>query len=89
MVTVVDEAGRIQLPEDVRAQFGVGPGDPVILEPRAGEWVLKSVHATTALAWEGNVLVHKGTSLPGAAVECLIDQARDERFRQLAEGLLP
>jgi AbrB family looped-hinge helix DNA binding protein len=86
MTTVVDEAGRIQLPEDVRAQLGVGPGDQVILEPRAGEWVLRSIHAPTALTWEGNVLVHQGTSQPSTEVESLIDQARDERFRQLTEG---
>lgn len=86
MTTVVDEAGRIQLPEDVRSQLGVGPGDQVILEPRAGEWVLKSVHAPAALTWEGNVLVHQGTSQPSAAAESLVDQARDERLRQLTEG---
>jgi bifunctional DNA-binding transcriptional regulator/antitoxin component of YhaV-PrlF toxin-antitoxin module len=89
METVVDESGRIQLPEDVRSQLGVGPGDHVILEPRAGEWVLKAAHASAALSWEGNVLVHQGTSTPGAAAESLIDQARDERFRQLTEGFSP
>jgi AbrB family looped-hinge helix DNA binding protein len=89
MKTVVDEAGRILLPEEVRAQLGVEPGDQVILEPRAGEWVLKPDRATPALAWEGNVLVHQGTSLPGAAAENSIDQARNERLRQLAEGFRP
>ena len=89
MTMVVDEAGRIQLPEEVRSQLGVGPGDQVILEVRAGEWVLKSVPSTLALAWEGNVLVHQGTGLLSAAAENSIDQARDERFRQLVEGFNP
>jgi AbrB family looped-hinge helix DNA binding protein len=86
MKTIVDEAGRIQLPEDVRAQLGVKPGDELELEARAGEWVLKSAHAKMGLAWEGNVLVHKGTSLTSAAIEDLIDESRNERFGKLSEG---
>jgi AbrB family looped-hinge helix DNA binding protein len=86
MKAVVDEAGRIQLPEDVRVQLGVKPGDEVVLEARAGEWVLRSAHARSGLAWEGPVLVHKGTSMTGATIDGLIDDARNERFRQLTEG---
>ena len=86
MKAVVDEAGRIELPEDVRVQLGVKAGDEVVLEARAGEWVLRSAHASSGLAWEGTVLVHKGTSMTGATIEDLIDNARNERFRQLAEG---
>jgi len=84
--TVVDEAGRIQLPEDVRTQLGVKPGDEVVLEERAGEWILRSANTQTGLCWEGNVLVHKGTSITSATIEDLIDDARNERFRQLTEG---
>jgi len=86
MKSVIDETGRIQLPEEVRLQLGVKPGDQVILEPRAGEWVLRSAQASTGLAWEGNVLVHRGTSPPGAATDASLDEVRDERFRQLTEG---
>jgi AbrB family looped-hinge helix DNA binding protein len=89
MKAVVDEAGRIQLPEDVRVQLGVKAGDEVVLEARAGEWVLKSAHATSGLAWEGTVLVHKGTSMPSATIEDLIDDTRNERFRRLTEGFTP
>jgi AbrB family looped-hinge helix DNA binding protein len=85
--TIVDEAGRIHLPDEVRTQLGIKPGDEVVLEERAGEWVLKSAHTQTGLCWEGNVLVHKGTSLTSATIQALIDEDRDERFRQLTEGL--
>jgi AbrB family looped-hinge helix DNA binding protein len=87
MKTIVDEAGRIHLPDDVRTQLGVKPGDEVVLEERAGEWILKSAHTQTGLSWEGNVLVHKGTSITSATIEDLIDADRDERFRHLSEGL--
>jgi bifunctional DNA-binding transcriptional regulator/antitoxin component of YhaV-PrlF toxin-antitoxin module len=87
--TFLDEAGRIQLPEHVRSQLGVQPGDEVVLEPRAGEWVLKSAHPPLGLGWEGNVLVHKGTSRIGAPFEDLIEDVRNERFRQLTEGFAP
>ena len=86
MKTIVDDAGRIQLPDDVRRQLGVKPGDEVVLEARAGEWVLKSAHTKTGLSWEGNVLVHKGVSASSPTIEELLDQARNDRFRQLTEG---
>jgi AbrB family looped-hinge helix DNA binding protein len=86
MKAIVDEAGRILLPEHVRSQLGVKPGDEVVLEERADEWVLKSAHAPTGLVWEGSVLVHKGTSMTGATIQDLIEQSRDERFQQLTEG---
>jgi bifunctional DNA-binding transcriptional regulator/antitoxin component of YhaV-PrlF toxin-antitoxin module len=86
MKTIVDEIGRIQLPEFVRTQLGVKPGDEVVLEERAGEWVLKSNFTPTGLCWEGNVLVHKGTSLTGVTLEDSIDKDRDERFRYLTRG---
>ena len=86
MKTVVDDAGRIQLPKDVREQLGIKPGDEVVLEERAGEWVLKPAHANTGLAWEGNVLVHKGTSMTSATIDDAIDEARVDRFLQLTEG---
>jgi bifunctional DNA-binding transcriptional regulator/antitoxin component of YhaV-PrlF toxin-antitoxin module len=87
MKTVLDDAGRIQLPQDVQARMGVRPGDEVVLEERAGEWVLRSANAPAGLSWEGNVLVHRGTSRTGAAVEELLGEVRDERLRGLAEGL--
>lgn len=88
MKTIMDEVGRIQLPEDVRTHLGVKPGDEVVLEERAGEWVLKSAHAQTGLSWEGNVLVHRGLSGTSVTIEELIDEDRDERFRHLTKGFI-
>ncbi len=35
MSTLVDERGRILVPKDLRAQFGLEPGCPVIVEAEA------------------------------------------------------
>lgn len=87
MKTIIDSSGRIQLPQDLQTQLGVKPGDEVVLEERAGEWIIKSARAESGLGWEGKVLVHHGTTLTGATVEELIGEIRDERFRQLTDGL--
>ncbi len=87
MKTIVDDAGRIQLPENVRAQLGVKPGDEILLEAHAGEWILKSANSATGLLLEGNVLVHRGTCTSNATIEELLDDVRNDRFRDLAEGL--
>ena len=87
MKTTIDSSGRILLPEDLQAQLGVKPGDEVVLEERAGEWVSRSPPAESGLAWEGNVLVHRGTTVTDATVEDLIDEIRDERFRHATDGL--
>jgi AbrB family looped-hinge helix DNA binding protein len=89
MKAILDEAGRIQLPDDLRTQLGIKPGDEVILEAHAGEWVLKSARVMTGLDWEGNVLVHKGTTLTGTTIDNLLEETRSERFHQLSEGFCP
>jgi len=86
MKTIIDPSGRIQLPDDLRAQLGVKPGDEVVIEERAGEWIIKPVRVPSGLAWEGKVLVHRGTSATGATLDQLIDESRDERFRRLTDG---
>ena len=87
MKTMIDSSGRIQLPQDLQTQLGVRPGDEVVFEERAGEWIIRSAQAESGLGWEGNVLVHRGTTVTGATVEELLGEIRDERFRQLTNGL--
>jgi bifunctional DNA-binding transcriptional regulator/antitoxin component of YhaV-PrlF toxin-antitoxin module len=87
MKTTIDSSGRVQLPQDLQAHLGVKPGDVVLFEERAGEWVIRSAHAESGLGWEGNVLVHWGTIVTSAKVDELIDEVRDERFRELTDGL--
>lgn len=86
MKTTIDDSGRIQLPEDLQARLGVKPGDEVVLEERSGEWIIRPASTTTGLCWEGDVLVHQGTSAIGIGVEEVIDEMHEQRLHQLAEG---
>lgn len=43
MKTLLDDAGRIQLPIAVQTQMGVKPGDELSLEQENGKWLIKPV----------------------------------------------
>jgi AbrB family looped-hinge helix DNA binding protein len=87
MKATIDDTGRILLPEDLRVQLGVEPGDDVVLEKQGDEWVIRCPHEDGGLCWEGSVLVHKGTSASNATIETAIDEVRRERFDQQTEDL--
>lgn len=48
MKTLLDDAGRIQLPDFVQAQLGVKPGDELALEEENGKWLIKAASLTSA-----------------------------------------
>lgn len=43
MKTLLDEAGRMQLPVAVQTQLGVKPGGELTLEQENGNWLIKAV----------------------------------------------
>ena len=87
MKTTIDPQGRIQLGEELRSWLGVQPGDEVVVEKRGSECVLTAAKPETGLRWEGNVLVHRGTS-PAPAGDALA-ALRDERMDALGDGTSP
>ena len=84
MKATIDGDGRIQLGQDLQSQLGLRPGDDVVFENRAGEWILKAAQSEKGLCREGNVLVHRGTC---TAPMDLLAQVREERSMQLMEGV--
>ena len=44
MKTLLDDAGRIQLPVSVQTQMGIKPGDELTLEEVNGKWLIKPFH---------------------------------------------
>jgi bifunctional DNA-binding transcriptional regulator/antitoxin component of YhaV-PrlF toxin-antitoxin module len=82
--TIIDDAGRIQLPDVVQAQLGVKPGDEVLLENRNGEWAIKPVQAEPGLRWKGNVLVHEGVC--SQPIDRVLAELREGRLEHLSEG---
>ncbi len=41
MKTLLDFAGRIELPDSVQVKLGVKPGDELVLEEENGKWFIK------------------------------------------------
>ena len=62
MKTLLDDAGRIELPVSVQTQLGVKPGDELTLEEEDGKWLIKparmsadvlpAISAVDDLNWE-------------------------------------
>ncbi|MHB1261286.1 MAG: AbrB/MazE/SpoVT family DNA-binding domain-containing protein [Thermoplasmatota archaeon] len=65
MTTSVDERGRILVPKDLRAQFGLEPGCPVIIEADAdGVKLRRAIPRAEALARLTGI-IPKSASRPG------------------------
>lgn len=86
MKATIDDAGRIQLPDELQADLGLQPGDDVVFEHASDSWRIKRGSEATGLQREGALLVHKGQMTTGT-VEDAIRSVRDERYGQLTEGL--
>jgi AbrB family looped-hinge helix DNA binding protein len=84
MNVIVDSSGRIELPDALRAQWGLQSGDEVVIEEDNGRWVIKPARRGEPLRWEGNVLVHDGTLLADEAET--LDQIRRRRQDELLGG---
>jgi AbrB family looped-hinge helix DNA binding protein len=82
MTSIVDDQGRLELPEAVTTQLGLKPGDRVIVETSNGLCVLRPERRDGALHWEGNVLVHRGVGTSPSVAEL-----REARLNGLGEGL--
>jgi bifunctional DNA-binding transcriptional regulator/antitoxin component of YhaV-PrlF toxin-antitoxin module len=84
MNVIVDPSGRIELPDVLRAQWGLKSGDEIVIEEENGRWVIKPARQAEPLQWEGNVLVHNGVLLANDAE--ILDQIRRERHDDLLGG---
>jgi AbrB family looped-hinge helix DNA binding protein len=59
MRATIDDAGRILLPEDVRLQLGVEPGDDVVLEKQGEQWVINPASRTDNLGCHRQCAEHQ------------------------------
>jgi AbrB family looped-hinge helix DNA binding protein len=81
MNVIVDPSGRIELPDALRAQWGLKSGDQIVIEEENGRWVIKPAPGTDPLRWEGNVLVHDGILLADESE--VLDEIRRQRHDDL------
>ena len=81
METVLDEFGRIVLPQQMREDLGLAPGTVLEIEEQAGGIFLKPVSEEPALALENGVLVFTGE--PEGDLEEAVSRHREERIRML------
>ncbi len=81
----VDDCGRIQLPDSLRAALGIKPGDAVTLEEQSGGWMIHAANDKSGLGLEVNVLVHHGKQTQ--PVEGILERLCEERITHMTEGL--
>lgn len=87
MTAKVDANGRIELPDTIKRQLGIQPGDLIELDERGGEWVIRPVSGQSSLRWEGDVLVFGGVI--ACDLERAICESREERIDELTRGVRP
>jgi len=76
----IDEAGRIAIPEPLREELHLGPGDTLEMESAGERITLSPVRGAAELAKEQGVWVlHTGQPLPASATDEMLRQIRLER----------
>jgi AbrB family looped-hinge helix DNA binding protein len=85
MEAVLDEFGRIVIPQQVRDDLGLSPGSVLRLEERNEEIVLRPVTERSPLVLEDGILVFTG-EVEGD-LETALQRARNDRSRKLLADL--
>jgi AbrB family looped-hinge helix DNA binding protein len=81
----VDSAGRILLPEPLREELHLAPGDTLELESAGEEITLRPMRGTSPLTKEKGVWVFRGGGLiPASVTDDILQQIRTERDLQNA-----
>jgi len=76
----LDEAGRVVIPQELRAALRLGAGDTLELESEGGQIILRPVHPTGAMVQEHGVWVFRtGKRLAADVTDETLDRIRQER----------
>lgn len=82
MEAILDEFGRISIPQRVRDDLGLAPGTMLSIEEREEGILLRPLPETSNLVLEDGVLVFTG-ELEGDP-SAVLQRVREERSRKLA-----
>ncbi len=76
----IDKAGRVVIPNPLREELHLEPGDSLEIENAGEEITLRPVRGTGPLSKEHGVWVfNSGQQLPAAATDEMLEQIRRER----------
>jgi AbrB family looped-hinge helix DNA binding protein len=76
---ILDEAGRVVIPQELRDALHLGAGDILELESEGGQIILRPVHPTGAMVQEHGVWVFRtGKRLLASVAHETLDRARQE-----------
>jgi AbrB family looped-hinge helix DNA binding protein len=78
--TTVDSAGRILLPESLREELRLGPGDTLEVEAAGEQITLRPLRGNAQVTKEKGVWVFRGGApLPASVTDEILDRIREER----------
>lgn len=80
----IDKAGRIVLPKPVRDRFRLRQGSDLEIEERPDGLLLKPVEQRPSMVQKNGIWVHLGKLPKGLDWETLVDDARDDRIKDLS-----
>jgi AbrB family looped-hinge helix DNA binding protein len=76
---IIDEAGRVGIPNPLREQLHLEAGDAVEMETDDEEITLRPVRGAGLTKERGIWVLHTGQSLPASATDDLLRDIREER----------
>ncbi|HEV3040982.1 MAG TPA: AbrB/MazE/SpoVT family DNA-binding domain-containing protein [Candidatus Angelobacter sp.] len=78
--TIIDEAGRVMIPESLREELHLQPGDTIDLESAGEQITLRPIRGSGSMRKKQGVWVlHTGDPLPASATDEILQQIREER----------
>jgi bifunctional DNA-binding transcriptional regulator/antitoxin component of YhaV-PrlF toxin-antitoxin module len=84
-VLILDELGRIQIPDYILSQLGLSKKTQLSLEIQNGKLILQALETESEIEEEGGVLVVR--SFPTENLEAIIDELHEERIARLVQVL--
>jgi AbrB family looped-hinge helix DNA binding protein len=84
MQVKIDKAGRIVLPKPVRDRLRLRQGSDLEIEERPEGLLLKPVDQRPSMVQKNGIWVHLGKLPKGFDWETLVDDARDDRIKELS-----
>ena len=84
MTVQIDKAGRIVLPKRIRERLSLRPGSSLSVEEGPDGVLLRPLEQRISLVENAGMLVHMGQPVASLDWDRLVEDAREEHFRDIA-----